>query len=184
MRVGLRAGHVVLRPFVHDDADAFVAAVLESVDSVSPWLPWCHAQYSRAEALRWFAFAEAQALAGSAYEFGVFDAMDARLLGGAGLNEIDAQRKSANIGYWVRRSAQRQGVALACMQALRRCAFEQLRLQRAEIVAAVGNDASAGVARKAGARYEGITPARLTIRETAHDAHIFAFTHTEPRTQP
>ena len=55
-----------------------------------------------------------------------------------------------------------------------RFGFEQLGLQRIEIVAAVDNLASQRVAEKAGARHEGLARKRLLIRGLAHDAMIYS----------
>ena len=44
-----------LRPYRPDDADALLAAVRESVDSVGRWLPWCHAGYAQGDAVGWIA---------------------------------------------------------------------------------------------------------------------------------
>lgn len=46
----LNSAEICLRPFHASDADAFVIATRESVVSVVPWLPWCHSEYSVAEA--------------------------------------------------------------------------------------------------------------------------------------
>ncbi|KQQ36331.1 acetyltransferase [Duganella sp. Leaf126] len=165
---------LLLRPFADADADAFTAAVVESVVSVSPWMPWCVSDYSAADALEWFAACRAGQAAGTACEYGIFCERSGDFLGGAGLNDIRAQHRFCNLGYWVRQSRQRQGVATCCVQALSAHAFGALGLQRVEIVVAVGNTASMAVATKCGARDERIARNRLCIGDTAVDAHVFA----------
>jgi RimJ/RimL family protein N-acetyltransferase len=93
---------LLLRPFRRADAARFAAAVRESAASVGRWMPWPRADYTPDMALAWFADCAAQRRAGSALEFGIFSRDWRTLLGGAGLNRIDAQHRSANLGYWVR----------------------------------------------------------------------------------
>ena len=53
-------------------------------------------------------------------------------------------------------------------------AFGSLALHRVEIVVAVGNDASEGVARKSGALFECIARNRLLIRGVSVPASVFS----------
>lgn len=165
---------LVLRRFVTADAEQFTAAALESVVSVGAWMPWCTADYSNAHALSWFEHCASQLAAGMAFEYGIFCQQSGKLLGGAGLNDIRQQHKFCNLGYWVRQSAQRQGVASRAVQALAVRAFRELGLQRVEIVVAVGNTASEAVAVKSGALREGIARNRLQIGERSLAAHMFS----------
>ncbi len=173
----LRHAGLVLRPFEDRDASVFTEAVLESVGTVGRWMPWCHAGYTERDALAWFAAANAGALTGGAYEFGVFlDGRDGEstFVGSAGLNQINRQHAVCNLGYWVRRSMLRQGVASRCVDALSRHAFDTLDLRRVEIVVAVGNVASEAVARKSGALFECIARNRLLIRDASVPASVFS----------
>nr|WP_315238640.1 GNAT family N-acetyltransferase [uncultured Albidiferax sp.] len=170
----LHAPGLLLRPFEPSDAPAFTEAVLESLASLQPWMPWAHAAYSAQEALEWFAFTHAGRAVGTDHEFGVFSEDGRRFLGGAGVSELHALRKSCNLGYWVRQSAQHQGVASRCVRVLADFAFASLQLHRVEISAAVGNAASAGVARKAGAVWECVARNKLWLHGRAVDADVFS----------
>jgi RimJ/RimL family protein N-acetyltransferase len=163
-----------LRPFEDRDADAFTAAVLESVETVGRWMPWCHGAYTSADALAWFAACRSALQAGTAFELGIFSAEDHTLLGGAGLNQINNQHAMCNLGYWVRQSRHRQGIASRTVQALLPLAFTPLALQRVEIVVAEDNHASVGVARKAGAQFECLARNRLQIHGKAVAASVFS----------
>lgn len=168
------AGRYLLRPYVVADAQAFAGAVRESADSVGKWMPWAHDLYSEEQALAWFEWCDASRADGSAYEFGIFLADGQTLIGGGGLNQLNAVHGFCNLGYWVRESAQRQGAAVAAASALARYAFQQLQLSRVEIVVAAGNEPSLAVARKAGARHECLARNRLRLREGSVDAHVFS----------
>jgi RimJ/RimL family protein N-acetyltransferase len=165
---------LVLRPLLSSDAPAFVDAVLESTETVGRWMPWCAHTYSEREALEWFAACAAAQSAGSAFDVGVFCQDTGDFLGGAGLNQIMQQHRFCNLGYWVRQSRQRQGIALRCVKALAAQAFEKLLLHRVEIVVAEGNHASEAVAVKAGALRESIARNRLYIHDQPVSAHVFS----------
>ncbi|MET0266833.1 MAG: GNAT family protein [Duganella sp.] len=165
---------LLLRRYSNADAEQLTAAVLESVASVGPWLPWCTADFSIDHSLSWFELCASQLAAGTAFEYGIFCHQSGKLLGGAGLNDIRQRHKLCNLGYWVRQSAQGQGVASRAVQALAARAFRELGLQRVEIVVAVGNTASEAVALKSGAVREGIARNRVQIGERSMAAHMFS----------
>lgn len=165
---------LLLRPFEASDAPAFVEAVLESLASLQPWMPWSHAGYSDADALEWFRFTHAGRGAGTNHKFGVFSEDKGRFLGGAGLSQFHPSHRNCNLGYWVRQSTQRQGVASRCVQVLADYAFSTLHMHRVEISAAVGNAASAAAARKAGAVWECLARNKLWLHGRAVDADVFS----------
>jgi RimJ/RimL family protein N-acetyltransferase len=165
---------IILREYSDSDAEEFTNAILESVESVGHWMPWCSRGYTVSDALQWFSDCRKRETAGAAYEYGVFSLSTGKFLGGAGLNALQHQHKLCNLGYWVRQTAQRQGVASKCVQALSHYAFHQLGLHRIEIVVAVGNTASERVAVKAGAVHECIARNRLYFNGAPMPAHVFS----------
>jgi ribosomal-protein-serine acetyltransferase len=174
--VTLRGPRLLLRAFKLADAPAFVEAVRESVDSVGRWMPWCHAQYSLDEARLWIGRCLQAWASGGQHEFGFFDAHSGRLLGGGGLNGRHADLPQANLGYWVRQSAQRQGLAVEATGLLAQHGFADLGLQRLEIVVAQGNAPSATVAQRAGAQCEGLLRRRVRTPQGLEDAWMYALT--------
>jgi len=166
---------VQIRPYRLDDAAMVVEAAIESIAAVQPWMPWCHPNYSFAESRSWIAMQVEAFERRTAFEFAIV-ATDGRYLGGCGLNQIDAVNRRANLGYWVRSTAARRGVATTAVRQLRDWAFEATDLVRLEIVIAAGNAASHRVAEKSGAIREGVLRRRLILHDVAHDATIFSFT--------
>ena len=156
-----------------DDAVLVAEAVGESLAELSRWMPWARPGYAVPDASEWI---EAQAAArddGSAFEFLVCDARGG-LLGACGINSINRGNRFANLGYWVRTSATRRGVAVGAVALVAAWSVEHTDLERLEIVAAVGNVASQRVAEKAGALREGTLRSRLSIHGRQHDAVIYS----------
>ena len=167
----LSDGRVLLRPHEAGDVEPLYEAATESVAEIHPWMAWCHPGYTRAESAAWVAYAIEAFRARQEFGFAILDAADGRYLGGCGLNQISLLHRFANLGYWVRTSATRRGVASAATRLLARFAFDRLSLVRVEIVVAVGNEASLRAAEKAGALREGVLRNRLGYdRGTARDA--------------
>ncbi|MHA6203393.1 GNAT family N-acetyltransferase [Dyella soli] len=170
--VELAASSLRLRPWQPGHADALCEAAQESVATVGRWLPWCHAGYAWEDAVAWIEHCQGGWLRGDPYAFAIFDAAD-RLVGGAGLNRLDREHRSANLGYWIRQQAQGKGMAPIAVQAVAAFGFATLSLSRIEIVVAVDNAASRRCAEKAGARFEGIARQRLVVDAVPVDAAIY-----------
>lgn len=138
-----------------------------------PWLPWCHPGHALDEARAWAEKQPALSAEGMEFNFVITNAAGA-LLGGCGLNQLNALHRTANLGYWVRSSATGRGPAPAAVVALARWAFANTELERLEILAATPNRRSQRVAEKAGALREGVLRRRLRLHGVAHDAVVYS----------
>ncbi|HYD59570.1 MAG TPA: GNAT family protein [Noviherbaspirillum sp.] len=163
-----------IRPFRLTDAEAFAAAVRESVATVGTWLPWCHAGYSVKEAHTWIGQCAVRLNMGLSYDVGVFSEDCATLLGGVAINQIDHRHNTGNIGYWVREGMQQQGIGTRAARAMAEFGFETLKLTRLEIVAAEDNRASRALAEKLGATFECVARNRLFVRGVPWDAAVYS----------
>lgn len=174
----LANAQIVIRPFEPGDADDFVRAAHESIETVGRWMSWCTPSFNREQALAWFAICDQDRAAGSAFDMGLFCAVTGQLLGGAGINQLAPHHRYGNIGYWVRQSRQGQGIARQAVILLRDFGFERLGLFRLEIVMGVGNIASEAVAIAAGATFECRARNRIFLHGQPIDAHIYAIVPT------
>ncbi|MEW7866800.1 GNAT family N-acetyltransferase [Aeromonas diversa] len=170
---------IVIRPFEAGDADDFVRAAHESIETVGSWMSWCTPSFNREQALAWFATCDQDRAAGRAFDMGIFSATTGQLLGGAGINQLAPHHRYGNIGYWVRQSRQGQGIARQAVILLRDFGFERLGLFRLEIVMGVGNIASEAVAIAAGATFECRARNRIFLHGRPMDAHIYSLVPTE-----
>ena len=169
-------GVVTLRPPNVDDVPALVEAVQESVEQIMPWMDWCTPDYNQDTARRWVSTLPAAWVVGAQYGLVITDAQTGKLLGGTGLNHINHFYRLANVGYWVRTSATRRGVATRAARLVGEFGIKQVGLLRAEIVVAVGNKPSLRVAEKCGAKPEGVLRNRLIVREKVLEAVMHSLT--------
>jgi ribosomal-protein-serine acetyltransferase len=184
MRTEIYGDRIILKAYETSFIPMLFEAAIES--SRDPeflrWMPWCHAGYTIEES-RGFVEKAAENWRNSEdvwraemqFGYAIFDAETEKFLGGAGLNRPDKTHKFFNLGYWVRPSAQKRGVASGAARALAQAAFEDLPLHRIEILAAVENTASRKAAEKARAFREGVLRKRLFIGGRIHDAALFSF---------
>jgi ribosomal-protein-serine acetyltransferase len=154
---------ICIRAFQASDVPGFVEAVHESVNTVGKWMPWAKADYSEIDAHAWFSYCEEALGKGTDFELGIFAADSKRLLGGAGLNQFNRKHNFCNLGYWVRETEQRKGIASRAARTLAEFAFEKLSISRVEVVIAENNEPSEAVARKIGGLFEAVARNRLWV---------------------
>lgn len=147
-------------------------AARESWREAEPWMLWAHENYSLAEAEAWVVQQTKAFPAREMVEFVIVDEAG-RFLGGIGINQIDPANRRANVGYWVRTSAARQGVATAAVRQVIAWARANTELERLEIVIAADNVASLRVAERVAVE-EGVLRSRLLLHGVFHDAVLFA----------
>jgi RimJ/RimL family protein N-acetyltransferase len=170
----LTGGGLRLRPYRSEDASPLLAAVRESIESVGRWLPWCHAGYAAHDAEAWIAHCGENWRSGEHFAFAAFDTESGEFLGGLGLNQRNRLHNFMNLGYWVRASRQRHGVAVRAAHLVATFGFEQLGLTRIEIVAEIENLASRRVAEVLGASHEGTARNRIVARGQPIHAAVYS----------
>ena len=117
-------------------------------------MTWCRPDYSLEDSESFIAKCDSDWEKEEQYNFAIVDMRDGTLLGSVGLNRIDRAHNFANIGYWVRRTRTRRGVATAATLLIARFGLKELGFHRLEILIPVNNMASQRIAQKAGAKFE------------------------------
>lgn len=180
MREEIKSADLILRKYEIGFAPQLFEAATESRGGeFSCWMPWCHDYYALAESESFIKSSEENWHRETEFNFAIFDAKTDEFFGGVGLNQPNNQHKFYNLGYWVRVSKQNHGIANAATRALANAAFEDLPINRIEILVAVENIPSQKAAEKSGATREGILRKRLVIGGRLHDAVLFSFTRED-----
>jgi RimJ/RimL family protein N-acetyltransferase len=142
------------------DGAALNDAMVESLESLKPWMPWAQEMPTPEEseltcrqiALR---FAQRSDLTLFMFERAA-DGAGGRLVGGTGLHRMDWNVPRFEIGYWCRPSMQGRGLVTEAVQALARFAFDALRARRVEVRMSSANTRSRAVAERCGFTLEGV----------------------------
>jgi ribosomal-protein-serine acetyltransferase len=158
---GSRSGEICterlsLRPPERTDLDSLHEAILETLPELVRWLAWAQPQHQRADSRQYIRHARTTRARGLALEYLVEDAVSGRLLGITSLHRIDPYRRSAGLGYWIRRSAWGSGIATEAAEAVLTRAFHMGDLHRVEAHVALANRASQRVIEKLGFVREGV----------------------------
>ena len=163
----------------YEPADA--AVVKEAVDSsrehLKPFMAWAWNAPEPVELaeqrLRGF---QEQFERGENFTYGLFTLDEAELVGGAGLHRRVGPG-GLEIGYWIRASRVRQGLATEAAAALTRVAFERCGVDFVEIRIDPANTASLAVPAKLGYVHEATLRQRLPPNrpgEERRDAAVFS----------
>ncbi len=137
-------------------------------------MAWCHERFALKDAEAWFDACARNLKSGDAYDLGTFAADGEQLLGGIAINQLNRHQNFGNIGYWVRQSCQRQGIATRAAQSIAEYGFDRLKLTRLEIVAPEHNVPSRRVAEKVGAVFECIARNRVMIHAKPQPAAVYS----------
>ena len=166
-----------IRRYAAKDVDSIFEAIMESKAELTPWANWCHDEYCKQETAAWVKGRPSAWRRGEEWSFAIVDSDD-RFLGGCGIHRIDAKNGVAELGYWVRTTAARRGVATEATRQLCRWGFCEQNLARIEMVVSVENVASGRVAEKAGGVREGILQQRIVLHGRRHDCFLFSILRT------
>ena len=167
---------LVLRCWEPADAQALKDALDSSLDHLRPWLPWARNEpqsvEEKVQLLRKF---RGNFDLGQDFVYGIFSSDEAEVVGGTGLHpRVGAG--ALEIGYWIRESRAREGLASEATAALTRVAFEICGVDRVEIRVDPANEPSMGVPRKLGFDEEARLRRRLAVEEgeAPRDVVIFS----------
>lgn len=149
------------------------AAARESIETIYPFLPWCHPNYSIEETRTWLELCQSQWQSKHLLSFLILDTED-HLVGACELKRYE-DHPSANLGYWVRKNSCGQGYASEAAAGLIQYGFKKLGLVRVEILMSTENKASQQVAAKL-ANYEGELKNRLVLHGRLHDCYLYGAT--------
>ncbi|MCA9752925.1 MAG: GNAT family N-acetyltransferase [Gemmatimonadetes bacterium] len=172
---------MVLRPWnERSDAEALHDAVLESLDTLRPWLPWAEAEpgslRSRRRTLRTFAETFAR---DEDYIYGAFTPDESRVLGGFGLHPRVGPG-GIELGYWVRASETRRGYAAEGAAALITAAIRLMGLDRIEVRIEPRNVASQRVVAKLGLVKEATLRRRFPRGKELRDMDLYTVFREDP----
>jgi len=165
---------VSIRKFSHLDGVEFHEAVVESVEHLSYWLPWCTPDYALKDAEDWCSSASTVWEAGTDYRFLIEHQVSKEILGAVGFNQIVKNHRIGNLGYWVQKSALNKGVCSRASRLAIERAFSELNLHRVEIHVHPENHASNAVASKLGGVYEGVFRNKLHFQGKSVPAKCYS----------
>ena len=176
---------LVVRCYNPADAPLLKAAVDDSLDHLSPWMPWAQASSDLQSTIALLRYFRGNFDLGQDFVYGIFNLDETRCLGGTGLHTRPGPG-AREIGYWIRKDSINQGLATEVAAALTRVAFEIDHVARVEIHCDPENARSAAVARKLGYTHDATLRQRLLLRDDApaRDTMIWSLLKAEYPSSP
>lgn len=147
---------LTLRPARRSDVGPLHEAIVETLPDLVKWLPWARPGHRKADTRHYVRGARAALARRGAYEFVIEDLETGNIVGITSLHRIDWIRRSAGVGYWVRRSCWGKGLATEAVDALTQRGLRVFCLHRLEAHVSLDNRASQRVVEKLGFEREGI----------------------------
>ena len=154
----IRTPRLLIRPKQAGDGAITSAAVAETWEELHKWMRWAEdrgaftvesMEIRNRHVMASFILRESIELIG-------VEAATGTPVIWCGLHDIDWLGRQCDTGYWVRKSAQRQGFATEAANALVRYAFGALGMRRIGLTHSDGNEASRRIAERLGFSFEGI----------------------------
>jgi RimJ/RimL family protein N-acetyltransferase len=169
-------GTTSLRPWRESDMQAIVVACQDPAISAWTTVP---SPYGEADARAYLMQRYDAIHTGRAAPFAIVASGDGPLLGSISLMRIDWSHARAEVGYWLVREARGQGHATRAVKLICRWGVDKLRLERIELFAATGNEASQRVALSAGFTREAVLRSYMRGRSGRHDMVAFGLLRGE-----
>ena len=154
----IRTPRLTIRSKEIGDGAITSAAVAETWDELNRWMRWAENRNAFTAELMEIRNRHVMAafLLRQSIELIGFETQTGKAVVWCGFHDIDWDARQCDTGYWVRKSAQRQGVATEAANAMVRYAFGALGMQRVGLTHSSGNEASRRIAERLGFTFEGI----------------------------
>lgn len=161
-----------LRPREPADASEMFALVERHRDDLRQWLPWIDSARTLGEIRRYAQYAQAQAQARLAFDYGIY--ANGSLVGAIGLHAIDYANRATAIGYWLSPDERGRGIVTRAAGRLVTHAFADLEIHRLEIRCVIENAASRAVAERLDFSYEGSLAHAYFLHGVFRDIALYA----------
>ncbi len=166
---------LVLRPPRPSDAKAVCDAVQASYAELHEWMAWAKEPYGMADAAGFCAASEQRFRDGEELPMLLLRKWTRRIVGAAGLIDIEPNVPSCEIGYWLRTDRTGRGYAAEAARALARYAFDSLGAKRVQIRMDDRNERSWRVAERLGFHWEATLRAhRRNNADQLCDTRVYA----------
>jgi len=173
-----------LKPFIKIDEELglhlarpeLAEAIFKAVDKdrlyLRQWLPWVDGTRSAADSSAFIQHSMKMNARGD--QLITFLIWKGQLAGSLGVVKFIKDRKSCEVGYWLRSDLQGKGIMTRACTAFINYLFRQKNLNRIEILVASGNAKSKAVCKRLGFSHEGTLRQALWLYDNYHDLELYA----------
>lgn len=171
----LRTPRLVIRPPFPGTGARLNEAVLESLESLRPWMIWAQRPPTVDENEAWIREVAAEYLTRRAMHMHMWCRETGEFVGGVGFHRVVWSVPCMEHGYWCRDAFVGRGLVTEAVRYLTAWVFEELEAERVEIRCDARNVRSIAVAERAGFRREAVLRRSLRgVDGTLRDTLVFA----------
>ena len=145
---------LVLRTYTRNDAPALFDLVNRNRAHLLPWLNWVEGTTRVEHSVEFIEGSRHEADTQQGLAMGVF--LQGSLVGGVGMHQWHHQLKRAQIGYWIDKNREGQGIMYTSAASFVAFLFEKVGLNKVELHYAAPNTRSGKLAERLHFRVEGI----------------------------
>jgi len=150
-------------------------------DYLAQWLPWAKHTKAIDYTLKYIQEAMETNKDGSKLTTFIYD--DKEIAGSIGFVRIDKEKRIGEIGYWLHRNLQGQGIMTQTCQRFIDYAFRTKALNRIEIRVASKNQKSQAIPKRLGFTHEGTLREALLMYNQFYDLELFSLLKREWQTR-
>lgn len=144
---------IYLKQLEIEDSHALFDLVDKNRDYLRQWLPWLDHNKEIKDSRDFIISCKEKYEGNKAFEMGIW--YKNKLAGVIGIHEIDWQNETTAIGYWIGEDFQKLGLISQSLKFIIDHSFDQLKLKKIQIRAAVENKKSRNIPEKLGFEYIG-----------------------------
>lgn len=162
---------IKLRPYIESDAEEIFVAIKENYEHLHPFLHWVVPEYSIEMTKEFIQQSQKAAEEKKNQGFGIF--YQDKLIGAIGFNKFDWKCHKTEIGYWLAKDFEGQGIITKSCKLLINYAFDELEINRIEIRCADVNVRSRAIPERLGFKLEGVLRQALCRHSQIYDDTIY-----------
>jgi ribosomal-protein-serine acetyltransferase len=151
-------------------------------DYLREWLPWVDATVSQDDTLSFIRSTLEQFASQKGFVAGIW--REHQFCGVIGTHQLDRLNRKVEIGYWLGRAFQGQGIMTDACRAVVTHLLFGMELNRVTIQCATGNEKSCAVPRRLGFAEEGLAREAQLLRGHFHDLRRFAMLKKDWKPEP
>ncbi|MDI9258157.1 GNAT family N-acetyltransferase [Flavobacterium sedimenticola] len=174
---------ITLRPIQLQDSAVIYKTIMRQREYLGKWLPFVAHTHTEQDTLN-FITSVISRPAAQWEPFFVIE-FEGQFCGLINCKNTDFINKKTEIGYWLSKDFQKQGIMIQSLQALTHYVFAEFGMNRIVIKCAVENEPSQNVALKAGYKWEGIEREGEQISALAYrDLQVFSLLKKDLHAKP
>jgi ribosomal-protein-serine acetyltransferase len=166
-----------LRSYRPEDAPELFRVINGSRAHLAPWMSWVSHTTKQEHSLQFIQQSLQDLHRQDAVALGIF--RNQQIIGGIGMHNREPHLKRAQIGYWIAKEYEGQGIITTCGRRFVDFLFEKLGLNKIELHFARTNARSAAVAARLGAQTEGIIRAGCLVSGLPEDLVVTGILRSE-----